>query len=191
MEFDMEIKQKEYLEQGMDLKRLVLVLGKKLWFVVIAAVFGAILGGLTYKVVTNIIDGEPEYRASADYYITFFGEGAHYFNAYTWDGILRDDPIVDYALTLLPTDLTKEMVKNAVSGEMLGDYRILTVHVNANTKELAEIAKKNCEEVYCIQTVDDLKNIEITNFGKIGIMAGASTPKEVIEEVKKYIENYN
>ena len=65
----MENKQKTYWEQGVDLKRLVLVLGRKLWFILVAAILGAVLGGLTYKVVTNITDGEPEYRASADYYI--------------------------------------------------------------------------------------------------------------------------
>ena len=142
----MEVERKNYMEQGMDLKRLVLVLGKKIWLVVAAAVLGAILGGLTYKVVTNITDGEPEYRASADYYITFFKDGADYFNAFTWDGILRDDPIVDYALTLLPEEITKDMVKAAVSGEMLGDYRILTVHVNASTPELANTIAKAYQE---------------------------------------------
>ena len=142
----MENKQKTYWEQGVDLKRLVLVLGRKLWFILVAAILGAVLGGLTYKVVTNMTDGEPEYRASADYYITFFKEGADYFNAYTWDGILRDDPIVDYALTLLPSDITKEMVKEAVSGQMLGDYRILTVHVNASSKELADTIAKAYQE---------------------------------------------
>lgn len=128
-----------YFKQGIDLKRLVLVLGKKIWMVIVAAILGAVLGGITYKVVTNITNGEPEYRASADYYISFFESGPDYYNAYTWDGILRDDPIVDYALTLLPEDITKDMVKAAVSGEMLGDYRILTVHVNAETKEKADL----------------------------------------------------
>ena len=139
----METRQKGYMEQGLDLKRLVLVLGRKLWLILAGAVLGALLGGLTYKVVTNIIDGEPEYQANADYYITFnfdeFNYGADYYNAYTWDGILRDDPIVDYALTLLPSEITKEMVKDAVSGEMLGDYRILTVHVKAESKEKADM----------------------------------------------------
>ena len=136
------MEKKRYMEQGMDLKRLVLVLGKKLWLIVAAAVLGAVLGGLIYKVVTNFTNGEPEYRASADYYITFFKDGADYFNAFTWDGILRDDPIVDFALTLLPEDITKDMVKGAVSGEMLGDYRILTVHVNASTPEMANMIAK-------------------------------------------------
>ena len=131
-----------YMKQGMDLKRLVLVLGRKLWLILAEVVLGAVLGGITYKVVTNITNGEPEYRASADYYISFFESGPDYYNAYTWDNILRDDPIVDYALTLLPAEITKDMVKAAVSGEMLGDYRILTVHVNAPTKELADIIAK-------------------------------------------------
>ena len=137
------MKQKEYMEQGMDLKRLVLVLGKKLWLILVAIVIGGLLGGLTYKLVTSITNGVPEYQASADYYITFnfdeFNYGADYYNAYTWDGILRDDPIVDYAMTLLPIEITKEMVKAAVSGEMLGDYRILTVHVKTESKEKSDL----------------------------------------------------
>lgn len=142
----MEVGKKTYMEQGMDLKRLFLVLGKKIWLVLLGAVAGAVLGGLTYKVVTNIIDGEPEYRASADYYITFFEDGVNYYNAYTWNGILKDDPIVDYAMTLLPEEITKDMVKKAVSGEMLSDYRILTVHVNAGTPEIANAIAKAYQE---------------------------------------------
>ena len=143
MEQKLEGMENRYWKQGMDLKRFVLVLGRKLWLILAGAIVGAVLGGVTYKIVTNIVDGEPEYQANADYYITFnfdeFNYGADYYNAYTWDGILRDDPIVDYALTLLPDEITKDMVKAAVTGEMLGDYRILTVHVNAETKEKADM----------------------------------------------------
>ena len=71
----MEVERKIYMEQGMDMKRLFLVLGKKMWLVLLGAVLGALLGGITYKIVTNITNGEPEYRASADYYITFFKDG--------------------------------------------------------------------------------------------------------------------
>ena len=143
---DMDLKKREYMEQSIDIKRLVLVLGKKIWLILAAVVVGAVLGGITYKVVTHITNGEPEYRASADYYISFFESGPDYYNAYTWDNILRDDPIVDYALTLLPKEITKDMVKAAVSGEMLGDYRILTVHVNAETKEKADLIAKAYQE---------------------------------------------
>ena len=139
----MEAEKKTYMEQGIDLKRLVLVLGRKLWLLLAGILIGAVVGGLSYKMITAVTNGEPEYQASADYYITFnfdeFNYGADYYNAYTWDGILRDDPIVDYALTLLPEEITKEMIKAAVTGEMLGDYRILTVHVRCESKEKADL----------------------------------------------------
>lgn len=146
----MEFERKRYLEQGIDLKRFILVLGRKLWLLLAGILAGALIGGISYKVITNITNGEPEYQANADYYITFnfdeFNYGADYYNAYTWDGILRDDPIVDYALTLLPKEITKDMVKAAVTGEMLGDYRILTVHVRCESKEKADLIAKAYEE---------------------------------------------
>ena len=157
------MERKGYMEQGMDFKRLVLVLGKKIWLILAAVVVGAVLGGITYKIVTNITNGEPEYRASADYYISFFESGPDYYNAYTWDGILRDDPIVDYALELLPDEITKDMVKEAVSGEMLGDYRILTVHVNAETKEKADLIAAAYQEALWNfgQEMDLLDKVEV------------------------------
>ncbi len=144
------MRSKGYMDQRIDGKRLVLVLGKKLWLILAGVILGAVLGGITYKVVTNITNGEPEYQANADYYITFnfdeFNYGADYYNAYTWDGILRDDPIVDYALALLPEEITKDMVKAAVTGEMLGDYRILTVHVKTESKEKSDLIAEAYEK---------------------------------------------
>ena len=52
---------------------------------------------------------------------------------------------------------------------------------SSNTKKLYEIVKKNCENTSLIENAQEL---EIQgNIDKIGIMAGASTPKESIEEV--------
>lgn len=158
---------KAYMEQGLDLKRLVLVLGKKIWLVLVGIVIGGILGGITYKVITGLTNGQPEYRATADYYISFnfdeFEHGDDYYNAYTWDGILRDDPIVDYALSVLPETVTKEMVIAAVTGEMLGDYRILTVHVTADTKEMADMIAQAYQKsmVHFGQQIELLEKIEV------------------------------
>lgn len=59
---------------------------------------------------------------------------------------------------------------------------------SSNTKELEVISTKNCGKVYLIQDYRDLKTIEISNNSKIGIMAGASTPKIVVDEIIKYLE---
>lgn len=55
---------------------------------------------------------------------------------------------------------------------------------SSNTKKLYETAKKNCSNTIFIETVKELETKEIGE--KIGIMAGASTPKEDIEDVLKF-----
>lgn len=54
---------------------------------------------------------------------------------------------------------------------------------SSNTKKLYDISSSNCKNTYLIETVKDLDINKITNFNNIGIMAGASTPKESIDEV--------
>ncbi len=58
---------------------------------------------------------------------------------------------------------------------------------SANTKELVKIAEKNCKNVYAVQTAEDLKDIDFAKNESIGIMAGASTPNFIIEEVKEML----
>lgn len=51
---------------------------------------------------------------------------------------------------------------------------------SSNTKKLADEALKNCSNVYLISDETELENIK---YDKVGIMAGASTPKECIDAV--------
>ena len=60
---------------------------------------------------------------------------------------------------------------------------------SSNTKELAKIAEENCENVYLIETVEEIKDIDFSQINEIGIMAGASTPKESIKEVEEYLNS--
>lgn len=59
--------------------------------------------------------------------------------------------------------------------------------LSSNTKELYNIAKENCKKSYLISEIDELKNIEILSNDTIGIVAGASTPKYLIDEIYKEI----
>ena len=59
---------------------------------------------------------------------------------------------------------------------------------SSNTKKLFEISKEKCDKVYHIEIVEDIKKIKFNSNDKIGILAGASTPKEIINDVKEYIE---
>ena len=64
------------------------------------------------------------------------------------------------------------------------DYMIIIGGANSsNTKKLYEIGKANCKNCVCIETADELDLNNINKYEKVGVMAGASTPQELIEEV--------
>lgn len=54
---------------------------------------------------------------------------------------------------------------------------------SSNTKKLFEVAQKNCRDTLLIQTKNDLNHEYLQDFNKIGIIAGASTPQNIIEDV--------
>ncbi len=58
---------------------------------------------------------------------------------------------------------------------------------SSNSRKLYEICAARCARTYFIQTLDDLK-LEIPDGARlVGITAGASTPKNIIEEVQKHV----
>ena len=60
---------------------------------------------------------------------------------------------------------------------------------SSNTQKLYEICRKECENTYFIQTLDDLDLKQLQSFRSVGITAGASTPNNIIKEVQSYVRN--
>ncbi len=60
---------------------------------------------------------------------------------------------------------------------------------SSNTLKLYEISKNNCKHATLIETYKELKKDNIKNYNKIGIMAGASTPKKSINLVVEFLNN--
>ncbi len=58
---------------------------------------------------------------------------------------------------------------------------------SSNSAKLFEICKKECPETYFIQTWRDLHLSPAESEQMIGITAGASTPKNIIEEVQNHV----
>jgi len=54
---------------------------------------------------------------------------------------------------------------------------------SSNTQKLYEICKEQCDQTYHIETIQDLELNVFNDSDIIGITAGASTPKNIIEEV--------
>jgi 4-hydroxy-3-methylbut-2-enyl diphosphate reductase len=58
---------------------------------------------------------------------------------------------------------------------------------SSNTRKLAEICSHECKKTFFIQTAADLVPGCLARCGRIGITAGASTPKHIIEEVQTIV----
>ncbi len=156
----------DFYARPIDLKRFWRQFRKRIWMVVAATVVGAVLGLLIYVLYSNVMSGNTVYQIRNDYYITFnheeFPNGVDYYNAYTWDGILRDDPIVNKALEV-DSGITKAQILESVKGEILGDYRILTVVVTGTDKELVQKisdAYKTALPAFA-DIIDMIKTIEV------------------------------
>lgn len=62
---------------------------------------------------------------------------------------------------------------------------------SSNTQKLAQVASQYCQQVYPIESAEELPINELVKMKKIGITAGASTPDWLIEEVVERMDNYN
>lgn len=58
---------------------------------------------------------------------------------------------------------------------------------SSNTKKLYDVALNGCKNVIHIETKDDLDLNYVRSFENIGIMAGASTPDYIIQDVYNFI----
>lgn len=98
---------------------------------------------------------------------------------------IEADVIVDKTIC----DATEKRQKE--TREIAKDFHTMIIiggKNSSNTRELVNVAKEECENVYSIETAEELKKIDFSNVDKVGIMAGASTPKESITEIEEFLK---
>ncbi len=181
-------------EEGLDLRFYFLRLFHSIWIVIVAALAGAAIcagGHLLYK---QINPQEKEYKAETKYYIDFeedsTGIGYGYYNDYTWNDIMKSDAVLLYTMSLLPDDISKETVEEAVYADIISDVRVLTIIVTASSQELADTIAKATEQslVHFPEDIKEIAAIRVTrsdaavevvvddvtaNFAIFGAVAGA------------------
>lgn len=83
---------------------------------------------------------------------------------------------------------TEEQQKEAqsIAGEV-DTMLVIGGRHSSNTQKLFEICKEECENTYYIQTPVDLDSEMFHHSSYVGITAGASTPKKIIEEVQEHV----
>ena len=83
---------------------------------------------------------------------------------------------------------TEERQKEAqeIAGEV-DTMLVIGGRHSSNTQKLFEICKKECGNTYYIQSPVDLDSEMFQCSSYVGITAGASTPKKIIEEVQEHV----
>ena len=95
-----------------------------------------------------------------------------------------------YDINVLNTicSATKERQEEAASIAKRVDAMIVIGDKHSsNTQKLFEICSNACADTYYIQTLDDLNMNQLRSVETVGITAGASTPKNIIEEVQNNV----
>lgn len=95
-----------------------------------------------------------------------------------------------YDITVLNTicSATKERQTEAESIAREVDAMIVIGDKHSsNTQKLFEICSNACNNTYYIQTLEDLNMSQLKSVKTVGITAGASTPKNIIEEVQNNV----
>lgn len=84
--------------------------------------------------------------------------------------------------------VTKKRQQSAVDISKKVDAMIvLGGHNSSNTNHLAELCRENCKYVFHIESADELNIEEIQVFDTVGLTAGASTPKNHIDQIINHL----
>lgn len=102
--------------------------------------------------------------------------------------LLKDKCEIEVKNTICSATRLRQEETEKISKEV--DAMIIVGGKNSsNTKKLYDIAKTNCMNTILVETVKELNINDMKRYKKIGIMAGASTPNESVEEIKNMLTN--
>ena len=96
-----------------------------------------------------------------------------YYNAFVVNTICN--------ATQISQQETEELARKADAMIVIGGSK------SSNTRKLVEICEANCARTYYVRNFEDLLQQGFQPVRFVGITAGASTPKNIIEEVQNYV----
>ena len=87
-------------------------------------------------------------------------------------------------------DATRVRQAEAIKVADKSDFVIVAGGYNSsNTKRLAQVIETSGTAALHVETADELPLYELQRFQKIGLTAGASTPKKIVDEIQMVLES--
>jgi 4-hydroxy-3-methylbut-2-enyl diphosphate reductase len=89
--------------------------------------------------------------------------------------------------TICSATRDRQDAARALAGEVDAFYVIGGDH-SSNSRKLLTVCKEQCEKSFLIQTEEDIVTEDLRGVENVGVTAGASTPKWLIDKVVKHLE---
>ena len=97
-----------------------------------------------------------------------------------------------YNINVMNTICDATRIRQTEAAELASRSAVMLVigdEKSSNSRKLYDICKAGCDHTYFIQSVEDIRGQLPVIPGPIGITAGASTPRYIIEEVQSYVRH--
>ncbi len=100
----------------------------------------------------------------------------------------RTDDTVEVINTICSATKDRQEAARALSG-MVDAFYIIGGRHSSNSVKLLGVCKEQCEKSFLVETDEEINPDDLIGVEKVGVTAGASTPKWLIDKVVKHLEN--
>ena len=165
-----------YSKEPVDFRLLILVSIRRIRFIIYGICLGALLLGGGYYLGKHIFAGMPIYHAEAEVYLQYIDNVEIeniYINKQTWEDLVYNDIIAEYAADEIGRRLNIEEVKDKVSATLMTDTRIVVVSCESTSQTEAKMLA-NKYAIAIVRFAPELKEIEDAR-----VLKSATTTYEV------------
>lgn len=149
---------------SIDSKAFLVQLICRIPYMLLIAVAGAVLGSGLYLLIMVVNTRTTMYESETEYYINFADgviEAKDWYNAFTWNDVLKTDYILGKMMETLGSDYDREETGEMLSAQMLSDIRYLTVFVrNTNPNKVNEVSKALKEALESFPSEEEIDEFE-------------------------------
>ncbi|MEG1847967.1 MAG: hypothetical protein RR238_05800 [Lachnospiraceae bacterium] len=171
----------QYGTEPADLKLLAIRLSRKIWIVIVVALWGGMLFGAGYFIKHVVMAPEPQYKTDSLLYVDFVededldGKPKYYtYNEAGWAGFVKTDTILDKAIPHLTNPLLKEELRASVEAKVDSDYRFVELTVT-HPKAVVALDIAHAMEQAFTEFAGEMQEIE-----QIRVMTRATEPQRVL-----------
>ena len=138
-----------YPREGIDSKAFLICFLKRIPYMLLIGLTGAIIGSGLYLLIAAVNNRTPVYYQETEYYIEFAPgriEAKDYYNAFTWNDVMKTRLILNKTMEQLGSSYSQESVKEMITADILSDVRYLTITVKGTDASLVEAVSNATEK---------------------------------------------